>query len=492
MSTSLAVRHRPTTWDEVAGQRHLVAVLRAAAARRPVPQQILLSGPSGVGKTTLARIFVAALFCPNSRDGQGCGTCETCRDVTGPGGRHPDVIEVDAASHGGVDQVRALSDGAHMAPMVAPWRVYIIDEAHGLTAAGGQAFLKALEEPPPHTVFVLATTDPQKLPSALRGRCLLCHAGSPTRQEKVDNLLRIAATESWSVSRELAELVVDASDTELGVRGTVTSLEKVAGSGAAPTLEYGALLLGAADPKLFADLVAHTQAGRVAEGLTALARICETTPRQVVHAQLYRHAESELRAAVSAGNPAAGLVWLDALAATPPQHLELAVAKIGFHGSRTSLPAAHPPPAPETDAGPTPAAPAAAEPHRAESLSGLGATPPDPVGAPAAAPSGPSSTPPPASPILVHEPAVSVAASRPAQDAPGSPGSDEPVDEARELNGWLNRVAASGDVKSAVALRRSAIRLVDGVWDVQDCPAAGELNFSDIVTALAGRPVRVS
>ena len=225
--SNLAVTHRPTRMAEVAGQHAAVRVLRAAAATSRPPAQLLLAGSSGTGKTTIGRLFAAACFCPHPPDlGDNCGQCPECRDVAD--GTHPDVIEIDAASHGGVDQIRDLASTAMLAPMRARWRVYIIDEAHGLTGAGASAFLKLLEEPPAATIWILATTDPGKLPIALRSRCLAIPMATPTLDEQVANLRRITDAEGWSFSDTVLRTVITSSDPALGVRGTVTTLAALA------------------------------------------------------------------------------------------------------------------------------------------------------------------------------------------------------------------------------------------------------------------------
>lgn len=226
---SLAVLYRPRRFADVVGQRHVKVPLMRAAVSGSLPQQILLSGGSGLGKTTLARICAAALLCeapPASRpDGDCCGSCRSCLDVAA--GTHPDVSEVDAASNGRVDEIRELASRAQLSPMRGGYRVYIIDEVHGLSAAGGQAFLKLLEEPPSHVVFMLATTDPDKMLYTNRSRCTQFELTPPTDQELIENLESVMRREGIPEREDVAKEVLGASDHELGVRGTLMSLEKI-------------------------------------------------------------------------------------------------------------------------------------------------------------------------------------------------------------------------------------------------------------------------
>lgn len=259
---SLAVRYRPRRFAEVVGQRHVTAVLGRAIATDRLPQQLLLSGGSGLGKTTLARVTAAALLCETPLDqrtnGDACGSCSNCIDITTPGRSHPDVIEFDAASHGGKDEIKAIADRAQLSPMRALRKIYIIDEAHGLSGPGGQAFLKLLEEPPAHVTFMLATTDPQKMLKTNRGRCTEFELLAPSEEELAANLLRVAAGEGWTLSKEAALAVVDASDASLGVRATLMSLEKLAGAlddGEELSAVDVALLLGSTAPAALSELL---------------------------------------------------------------------------------------------------------------------------------------------------------------------------------------------------------------------------------------------
>src|SRR6202453_3168636 len=165
--TSLYRRFRPGRFAELRGQDHVVRALQGAVKNDRVSHAYLFSGPRGTGKTTTARILAKALNCENPVDGDACGVCESCLAIAK--GTSLDVIELDAASNNGVDDIRDIIAGAwHGTP--GRWKVYIFDEVHQLSKAASAALLKTLEEPPPHVVFVLATTDPHKVLPTIRSR----------------------------------------------------------------------------------------------------------------------------------------------------------------------------------------------------------------------------------------------------------------------------------------------------------------------------------
>jgi DNA polymerase-3 subunit gamma/tau len=163
-------RYRPETFAEVIGQDHVTEPLRAALANNRVNHAYLFSGPRGCGKTTSARILARALNCEKAPIADPCGECESCRDLARGGPGSIDVIEIDAASHGGVDDARDLREKAFYAPVKSRYKIYIIDEAHMVTTQGFNALLKLVEEPPPHLRFVFATTEPEKVLPTIRSR----------------------------------------------------------------------------------------------------------------------------------------------------------------------------------------------------------------------------------------------------------------------------------------------------------------------------------
>ncbi|WZH51365.1 MAG: DNA polymerase III subunit gamma and tau [Nocardioides alkalitolerans] len=172
MDSPLALyrRYRPETFAEVIGQDHVTEPLRAALASNRVNHAYLFSGPRGCGKTTSARILARALNCEQAPIADPCGECRSCRDLARGGPGSIDVIEIDAASHGGVDDARDLREKAFFAPVHSRYKVYVIDEAHMVTTQGFNALLKLVEEPPPHLRFIFATTEPDKVIPTIRSR----------------------------------------------------------------------------------------------------------------------------------------------------------------------------------------------------------------------------------------------------------------------------------------------------------------------------------
>ena len=160
---------RPRTFDEVVGQKHIVSVLKSQVMSMQISHAYLFTGSRGTGKTSIAKIFARAISCPNSSEGEACLKCQLCQDAFND--TSMDIVEIDAASNNGVDEIRELRENVKYAPVTGRYKVYIIDEVHMLSGGAFNALLKTLEEPPEHAVFILATTEPQKLPETIISRC---------------------------------------------------------------------------------------------------------------------------------------------------------------------------------------------------------------------------------------------------------------------------------------------------------------------------------
>jgi len=252
-STSLYRRHRPGSFDEVVGQSHVVRTLRNAVEQGKVHHAYLFVGSRGTGKTSMAKILARSLNC--ERGGPTvtpCGECESC--VTIASGTSVDVIEMDAASNRSVDDVRDLRERVAYAPTGGRWKVYILDEAHMLTKEAWNAFLKTLEEPPPNTVFVLATTESHKVMATIADRCQRFDFQRPSLEQISEVLTRVAAAESIEADEGAVAMIArSASGSFRDALGTLDQLVAFGGS----HVELGDVLemLGAADAELLFEAV---------------------------------------------------------------------------------------------------------------------------------------------------------------------------------------------------------------------------------------------
>jgi len=214
-----ALKYRPQRFDEVCSQEFVTQTLRNSVLSGKVANSYLLSGPRGIGKTTIARIFAKALNCTSPKEGEPCNRCEHCIEITA--GTHPDVFELDAASNRGIDDVRAIQDAAKYFPLKARYKFFIVDEVHMLTPQAFNALLKILEEPPNYLIFILATTNPEKIPKTIISRCQRFALHKIKISEISARLLKIAKEEKVSIDDEsifyIAKLAEGALRDALGI-----------------------------------------------------------------------------------------------------------------------------------------------------------------------------------------------------------------------------------------------------------------------------------
>lgn len=255
MYLALYRKYRPRTFDDVISQEHITTTLKNQVANNTAAHAYLFTGSRGTGKTTCAKILAMAVNCLNPRNGNPCLECERCREIMS--GETTDIVEMDAASNNGVDDVRQLRDEVAYTPVSCKYRVYIIDEVHMLSAAAFNALLKTLEEPPPHVKFILATTELHKVPATISSRCQRFEFRRVDIAQSTERLLDVAAKENVSLDKDAAELISRLSDG--GMRDALSLLDRCISADEHITLQIVRDCAGVADNKhlfAFSEMVA--------------------------------------------------------------------------------------------------------------------------------------------------------------------------------------------------------------------------------------------
>ena len=251
----IARKWRPQSFHDLVGQEHISTTLLNALRNDRLPQALLFTGVRGTGKTSSARILAKSLRCPNAKDFVPCGVCRECEDIANS--RSLDVIEIDGASNNGVDAIRELRETVGYMPSSGRWKVYIIDEVHMLSTSAFNALLKTLEEPPPHVVFIMATTEAQKIPNTILSRCQRFDFRRIPSRQIAAQLQKICEAEGVRVEPEAVWLIARQADGSM--RDSQSLLDQVI------TFAAGELTLAKA-----VDVLGLTDRTVLLETLTAL------------------------------------------------------------------------------------------------------------------------------------------------------------------------------------------------------------------------------
>lgn len=267
--TAMYRRYRPLVFSDVVGQDHIVRALSNSIATGRISHAYLFCGTRGTGKTTMAKIFARAINCLHPENGNPCNQCEICKGILDES--IVDVMEIDAASNNGVDSIRDIRDDVAYTPTVAKYKVYIIDEVHMLSGPAFNALLKTLEEPPEHAVFLLATTDPQRLPDTILSRVQRFNLKRISDGDIADRLLYIASDMGLDLSRETALYIARLADGAL--RDGISILDRCYSSGQPITMDLVAETTGTLNRGFIYDSCMHLLARDPAAVLDSIAKV---------------------------------------------------------------------------------------------------------------------------------------------------------------------------------------------------------------------------
>lgn len=254
-------KYRPVNFDQVVGQEHIDQSLRAALAKDVISHAYLFAGPRGIGKTSMARILAKAANCLNRQDGQPCLKCDICTEISRD--QSLDIIEIDAASNRGIDEIRELREKLNYSPARSKYKVYIIDEVHMLTTPAFNALLKSLEEPPEHVIFILATTEFHKLPETIISRCQRYHFHRASHQKIRELISDIAKKEKIKIDGQVIELI--AARSEGSFRDALTLLDALSSHPQPIDEEKARSILGIPPKELAENASCYLLEGRAQE-----------------------------------------------------------------------------------------------------------------------------------------------------------------------------------------------------------------------------------
>ncbi len=299
MYLALYRKYRPRTFDDVISQEHITTTLRNQIINGSTAHAYLFTGSRGTGKTTCAKILAMAVNCLNPKNGSPCLECERCKEILD--GTTTDIVEMDAASNNGVDDVRQLRDEVAYTPVSCKYRVYIIDEVHMLSIAAFNALLKTLEEPPPHVKFILATTELHKVPATISSRCQRFEFRRVDIADSAERLLAVAEKEGVSLERGAAELISRLSDG--GMRDALSILDRCISADTHITSETVRACAGVADREhlfAFSEMIARKDTagcirllGELHKGSKDIALIVDELSGQFRDLMLYKTAPDD-------------------------------------------------------------------------------------------------------------------------------------------------------------------------------------------------------
>ena len=263
--------YRPQTFEEVAGQKHIIKTLKNALANNKIAHAYLFCGPRGTGKTTMAKLFAKALNCEEGI-GHQCNKCSNCIEVTE--GSHPDVIEIDAASNNGIEQVRDLIDKVNYLPIKGRYKVYIIDEVHMMTTSAFNALLKTIEEPPAHVIFILATTEPHNILPTILSRCQRYDFSKVSDGDIEERMATILEKENIQYDQEAVRAIISLADG--GMRDALSILDQIlAYSGNTLSVEDVYSLFGLASEEEKVSFIKDVNNGNISNALNKIKAFSE-------------------------------------------------------------------------------------------------------------------------------------------------------------------------------------------------------------------------